>query len=274
MTPTKCLLLKILIPLALFMTACGSSQNSSSKLNAFVTEDQAEQAFKIAQKTMEYLPYGYQNDGCYARSLFISLELAAEGIPSTSQYASCTGFKCIAPSGVDWKWDYHVAPMIIVSSNPETARQDPSYLEDQISPQDTNINLNATLATMNQPIIIDPGLSTKPLSRQEWVQKMNLNDDVIFTVKHARDYSSYDRETNIDQLVRSIQDMKKFKKISVMAACQTMWSYLQRTGDHPQTILRKRNLLINRTKYLLKKLKNIDLLESADQDGYCGFLRF
>ncbi len=62
------------------------SSNSPAFENANSFSETLEKASRIANATRDYLPYYYTADGCYARALFVSVELALQGIASNQQY--------------------------------------------------------------------------------------------------------------------------------------------------------------------------------------------
>ena len=266
----------------LLITACGSNQNNTSQTSAFVTSDDATKALEITQKTTEYLPYAYLTDGCYARSFYMSMELAVEGIPSSSQYAICPDDACIAPDNVRWEWGYHVAPMIIVSSNPNRERLEPSYLNSQLVPsdlddehandEDTNDEDTNDEDTNDelQPIVIDPAVSDEPLTKKEWVRQLNLDDRVVFTTRHGSEYDPMLRSRSNTQIARSIDDMPKFNKRDIISACETMWRYHLNTDLSLYRVNKNRELMIERTKYLLEELEKIDMLTLSHYSDYCG----
>src|SRR5688572_8443901 len=74
-----------------FLTSCGANNqaNHSAPL-ARVTQSIAERAFEVVAK-IDYLPFANVADGCYARAYVIAMELAAERIPSSVQYAAASG---------------------------------------------------------------------------------------------------------------------------------------------------------------------------------------
>src|SRR5690348_6562813 len=74
--------------LAMSSTACKVRRESpaDSDVRAYVSQDVANQAYEII-KGMDYIPWTVARDGCYARALYMAMELAAQDIPSSNIYA-------------------------------------------------------------------------------------------------------------------------------------------------------------------------------------------
>lgn len=123
------------LPGLFFLNACGSHQQGASETKALVSRAQAEQAFAIVEQ-IDYLPFSYIIDGCYARSLYMSLELAAQGIPSSEHYV----YGQLQPTP-EVGWSYHVAPLLQVKDSQQ------------------------------EPWILDPAFEQEPLSRSQWIKK-------------------------------------------------------------------------------------------------------
>ena len=51
--------------------------------NARVTQQQAQLAAQLVDSTRAYLPFAYTEDGCYARALYMSMELASRRVPGS-----------------------------------------------------------------------------------------------------------------------------------------------------------------------------------------------
>lgn len=117
------------------LAACGQNSTQTSESKALVSQQQAAEAFAIV-KDIDYLPFTYIVDGCYARSLYMSLELAAEKIPSSAHYV--LGY--LQPTQAV-TWSYHVAPLLQLKDSTQ------------------------------EPWIIDPAFETGPLTRTKWIEK-------------------------------------------------------------------------------------------------------
>lgn len=62
-----------------------------------------------------YLPWGYSENGCYARAFYYSMTLASRGIPSNQLYfigKKRRGTPGAEPYLIGGYWNYHVAPMV------------------------------------------------------------------------------------------------------------------------------------------------------------------
>ncbi len=109
--------LALLATTSLFFGACGQNQSGeNSQSKALVTIDQAKQAFKIVAD-INYIPFTYIVDGCYARALYMSMELAAQKIPSSAYYI----FGYLQPTD-SVSWSYHVAPALQVEDGEDESR--------------------------------------------------------------------------------------------------------------------------------------------------------
>src|SRR5687767_6751444 len=102
----------------LLVTGCGSADESPPTSDTQELVDQAtfKKAFKIVS-AIDYLPWEYKVDGCYARALYMSMELAAEGIPSNAAFAFADEFDELRVGEIEWQ--YHVAPMLQVGASPD-----------------------------------------------------------------------------------------------------------------------------------------------------------
>jgi len=58
---------------------------------------------------LRYLPWTYYEDGCYARALYYSLNLASEGVASNHVYVVAKPGHGLGSTG---RWRYHVAPLV------------------------------------------------------------------------------------------------------------------------------------------------------------------
>lgn len=75
--------------------------------------------------SLDYLPWGYTDDGCYARAIYYTMNLAAEGIASNHVYIIAKdGAHGLGSTG---RWFYHVAPLVSRDSTGELRVLDPVY---------------------------------------------------------------------------------------------------------------------------------------------------
>jgi hypothetical protein len=134
-------------------TACGQNTLQTSDTSALVSQQQASEAFGIV-KAIDYLPFTYIVDGCYARSLYMSLELAAEGIPSSAHYV----FGELQPTEAV-SWNYHVAPLLQLKG------------------------------TSQEPWILDPAFESKPLTRTQWLNENFAESKVSLSLTASRTWT-------------------------------------------------------------------------------------
>src|SRR6478752_5595037 len=90
----------------LVLSGCGGQPAQNSLEKAYVSQEQADDAFSLVYD-IDYLPFAYVKDGCYARQLYMSMELALSKIPSSAYYL----YGNLHPNP-STSWNYHVAPMI------------------------------------------------------------------------------------------------------------------------------------------------------------------
>ncbi len=170
--------------------ACGNSATSTSNLNAYVSPATAQQAFAKIE-SIDYLPFGYKVDGCYARSLFMSMELASEVIPSSAQFAVGD----LRPSS-EVAWRYHVVPMLVVGSDTE-------------------------------PTVIDPSLIAKPVKRSEWLRVMNSEGYTELVAVPGSYYDPYSTpEKSQEKIIHSFTELPPFELEHITRACRTLNQYL------------------------------------------------
>lgn len=123
------------------------SKRFETAVVSVVSEPQLKELFEKLKQ--EPLAYAYPEEGCYARAHLMAKKLEQWGILSAklfalgNQYEEALTIK--NPYSLEWNhWLYHVAPIIIVQTGED------SY----------------------QPVVLDPSLSARPLSMEEWLLKM------------------------------------------------------------------------------------------------------
>jgi hypothetical protein len=180
-----------LVFLATLELSCGLPSSmerfrSQGSLAARVNQEVAAQAYAFLDK-VDYLPLQYKHDGCYARTLFLSMELASQGIPSSAQFIRGH----LHPAeGVDW--GFHVAPMLKVDGSKQT-------------------------------IIIDPSLFSRPVDLQTWIEKMNPSSDYELIAVPGNFYSPRWPPTSEDEFViSSFDELPAFKLSHVYSACRVL----------------------------------------------------
>lgn len=99
---------KTLAAFAAFVALCPGGALGQPALMA--GRERVARAFEIV-RAIDYLPYDYREGGCYVRSFFIAMELAAEGIPSSHMLVTApVGSPLVARDGT--RWGFHVAPIV------------------------------------------------------------------------------------------------------------------------------------------------------------------
>jgi len=216
--------------IAAAMFACGSAPRPSST-NGAVTYAQLQAAVKTIN-AIDYLPFNQIEDGCYARSLYMAMELAVKGIPVSSQFV-------IATSGSlnprpNFRWDYHVAPAV--------------WLKD-----------------FSEPSILDPSMFNYVAGRAAWIKKLNptgtyelkfapASETVVSSpsLKHGPNTRS--------EMISTAAEVGNFRVSDITNSCRTMeTSIKQETNLQPDQQDLKVARLTKRTKFLVAELKKVGL---------------
>lgn len=210
----------------LLAQACGSPQ-TPSRLDAHVSVEQADAAYrKIA--AIDYLPFGYKLDGCFARALFMSMELAEDDIPSSAQFA-----KGVLMPTADITWVYHVAPMLIVGSDSE-------------------------------PTIIDPSLFSAPTKLRTWVEALNAfapsqpAPELVAIPGSVYDTDGPPTATE-EQVIHSFAELPRFKLSDISLACQAAHAYL--VNENATNVTFKKEKLQTRANQLVRRLHELEKLD-------------
>ncbi|MCU0697609.1 MAG: protein-glutamine glutaminase family protein [Myxococcaceae bacterium] len=210
-----------------------------SEQSARVTPQQAQLAVQLVDSTRGYLPYAFTEDGCYARALYMSAELAARRVPSSAQYL--TG-ELYPGNGVTWGW--HVAPMVEVDGT-------------------------------RGRTVLDPSLATQgPITLDEWVRRSNpLGPYELFWTLGSTYYLTgfYTPNAQALPVIQSFAELAPFQRSDLEHACGVMSEYLsyERAANEAQ----KRALLIGRTRSLANRLLSVGKLSGYQTNGTlrCGF---
>lgn len=211
----------------LVLTACGQPGQQDSQSKALVSTLQAEHAFEIVAD-IDYLPFTYIEDGCYARALYMSMELAAQGIPSSAHYI----YGNLQPT-VSVSWWYHVAPLLKVDSE--------------------------------EPWILDPAFETEPLRRTDWIEKNQPQGRFTTEVKAGSAYfdeSGRTSEFNNSNMIHDFQEMPTFLTTDISNACTVMYTYLSNTAPSSKELNSLRSKLLKRTALMVGALFENGKLES------------
>lgn len=200
-----------------------------SEGEARITVGQAEAAKQIVDGTKQYLPYAYTEDGCYARALYMSMELAARRVPTSAQYLS--GY--LEPSAtVSWGW--HVAPMV-------------------------------EIGTSTTRTILDPALApTGPIPLTEWIRRSNPQGsyDLYWTPGsvYVTESDGLYRNEQSTPVIQSFSELRPFRSLDIEEACGVMHDYLTREGSSASVRTAKQKLLLGRTRTLANRLAGVGKL--------------
>lgn len=210
-----------------------------SEQQARVTPQQAQLAAQLVDSTRAYLPFAFTEDGCYARALYMSMELAARRVPSSAQYL--TG-ELYPSSSVTWGW--HVAPMVEIEGG-------------------------------SGKTILDPSLAPNgPISLQEWIRRSNpMGSYELFWTIGSTYYTTgfYTPNAQSAPVISSFAELSPFQRSDIEEACGVMSEYLsyERAANEAQ----KRALLVGRTRSLANRLLSVGKLTGYQANGAlrCGW---
>ena len=228
--------------------ACGGGSSAAGDSAAtgaeqdWVVQSTFDRAFTVVQG-VDYLPFQYKVDGCYARALYMSMELAAKGMESNAVFAFAQNGTALVVGQI--QWGYHVAPMLEVGP-------DADHLVH---------------------MVIDPALSTTPLTEDQWVGDMGFQPDdpnhPYMLIVPGSDYAPYEATNDIAHEQKDTPDfahLPPFKASDIQSACGVMFHYLQlEPGSDPQTIQTKQDKLVQRSTDLVAALAAANKL-TADVD--------
>jgi hypothetical protein len=223
----------VLLGLVAALAACGSgsSKGPESGESDWVVQSKFDEAYAVVQK-VDYLPFNYKVDGCYARALYMSMELAVNKMESDSVFAFAQQGTVLTVGQI--QWGYHVAPMLEVG--------------------DSQNNL--------VHMIIDPSLAKKPLSQDEWVQIMgyapDASDHPQMLVVAGSEYAPREALSAKPGDVPSFKAMPPFKETDIQSACGVMFNYIAlEPGQDNAATTEKQQKLISRTGELVDGLRAV-----------------
>jgi hypothetical protein len=224
---------------ALLLSACQTPTTSvgTTEQDARVTPTDAQRAYQIIQG-VDYLPFGYKADGCYARALYMSMELATASIPSSSQYIEGD----LEPTN-QISWRYHVAPMLeVIGDNHET--------------------------------ILDPSLASGPVPLDNWIHLDNpIGNYALFYVPGSRYVAGIDLNDPSQYngpMITSFAELPPFQMSDIQDACNVMWMYLSEEMPARPDLQPK---LVQRTNAMLPILASLGKLSgyTAGTPISCGW---
>ncbi len=210
---------------SLLTIACGRPDaTQDSEVQAIVSQTQADQAFRLVYK-IDYLPFNYIEDGCYARELFMAMELAGRKIPSSAHYI----YGDLHPND-DTNWSYHVAPLLKVGEE--------------------------------EAWVLDPSFERAPLRLNQWIKKNFPAGRYTTQIKAGSAYfdeKGRTSEFNKARLVKSFKEFPTFLTSDIAAACGVMYSYIAKEAEDVEY---KRTKLLNRTAELVNDLNALNKVEA------------
>ncbi len=229
------------------LAACAVEHTSAGEARVdFNSEIVTPATFSVAEAaiaSIDYLPFSYKLDGCYARALYMSMELAEKRIESNAIFAFAKGRNWLTVGAVTWT--YHVAPMLLV--------QEPG---------------GATSL-----MVIDPSISSTPFTQENWLGAMGFpattpaasGPDTLmvpgsdYTPDGARaDWTNHNRD------VTDFAHMPAFNVWNIQDACNVMHRYVwKEPGVSDEERARKQNRLVLRTSELVYKLNAMGKLAGS-----------
>lgn len=212
------------------VAGCRHTVINDSETEAIVTLDQYRRAYSIIQK-VDYIPFVVTRDGCYARALYMAMELAAEQIQSSSTFVlAAQGTLLHLNDGTVWL--YHVAPMLQV----------PGYAA----------------------AIMDPSMAQQPMAQSEWLAAMHGQGATVYSIPgpyYGYWYGSQPFQSNV---ISSFAEMPSFRVEDIQHACQTANMLIGEennlTADQKAT---KREKLADRTVYLGQMMVKVGKLTNT-----------
>lgn len=179
------------------LVGCGGA--AVSETSAHVSRSTAERGFEAAERAIPYLPMRYTADGCYARAFYMAMEVAAEAIPVSVQYAYMVG-GALEPDA-ETHWEYHVTPMLWIDNDAE-------------------------------PLVLDPVFFARPVERSTWVDRLHAVGGVAqlgFAQGSNLAFVSgalADGPFAANELIDTFAAMAPFSAGDVSYACSIMSSYI------------------------------------------------
>lgn len=162
---------------------------------------------------INYLPWGYTNDGCYARALYYTMNLAAEGISANHVYIVAKPGYGLGTNGT---WSYHVAPLVSRDSTGELLVLDPIWAP--ANPQAIPLSRWYAMQTNYEGTPNAPELRVSPGNTYgQTGSGTPVPDPTSPDVARFREPPSF-------------SDMPAFSMGTINAACNIMHSYIDLEG--------------------------------------------
>jgi hypothetical protein len=204
------LFLAPLLAVTVFAVGCASANERDGQENVAEGKWVQQTTFdKMGEviKTVDYLPWRYKADGCYARQLYMSMELASQGLESNAIFAFAQNGSPLVVGPITWR--YHVTPLLNVGPDAEHL----------------------------VPMVFDPAISPNaPLTRDQWVAAMghggpaDLHPPRLQMVPGSDYLGVYDGFASpewVDKDIPDFEHLPAFSTKSIQQACNVMYRYLK-----------------------------------------------
>jgi hypothetical protein len=253
---------------AITVAACkpsSSMQTNENRLNQTNTQplpESLKKAETIAKSTTSYLPFEHKTTGCSDRALYVSMELAAQGIVNSRVWLF--GSLQYGPMESDI-WSNHTAPVISASDKP----------------------------TIDNTYVLDYALFDQPATLRQWTEKSNKYSKLppqekalqLLVVEPGQGVSSdawgklfshllyVNSPEGIDsvfksyKMVTALNQIKPFLQEEIEFSCSTNHAHLARIGGKDSAQRQAR--LIERTKFLVSQLSRLGLYKGDSQNITC-----
>lgn len=198
---------------------------------------------------LRYLPWTYYEDGCYARALYYSMNLASEGVPSNHVYiVAQPGFGL----GSTGRWRYHVAPMVTKDSDPSRL-----YVLDPVYDRSQALALDAWA-----------GRQTRVAPGQEGYPSLFVLPGTSYgTPGYGLKVPDAARPVAAEFKEPTWADMPDFDIRKISRACDVMHSYIDKEKTTNDAQKRDKHLTLAReTRRLVAVLAQRDKLEGRAAD--------
>jgi hypothetical protein len=247
------------------LTACKSVNDGAkgSKPSAFVTQADATRAYEII-KAIDYVPFDYPKEGCFARAYFMAMELAVQGIPSSSQYVARTKGRLMFGE-IEWKW--HVAPALMIVDDPSKGQQRDVYRYQEVTKADLD-------KVTEEVTIVDPSMSPEPISVKKWFGLMLEDDTRTYALMAPGNW--YDAsvppllggEPQPD-IVKNFDEMGTFKLSHVARACGVLNRFLFEDEARKKKLSERAAVLVAKLEKLGKLERDVESMDPA-----CPFIKW
>lgn len=235
-----------------FVTACAAPSSVDGDDVGVSAESLTERDWGRAISylgALDYLPWGYTDDGCYARAIYYTMNLAAEGIAANHVYIiakdSAHGL------GSTGRWTYHVAPLVSRDTTGQLFVLDPVYSRSPLPVADWYNRQSNWENTPNAPILkVAPGTTYGDRS------------GTVVPNPQAASFAAF-REP-------AFSAMPAFSMSSVNAACAVMHRYIDAEPTTDAAVkARKHHDLSRDTRRLVTALTDARKLDGGALDASC-----